>query len=162
MNAARRPVCLSLHVLPQPAPVVVPVVHDKENSMPILMVTSECVHEDRLISPHVTYVHTQHARDYLHDTAQHRYSCVEVCPDDVRTCLSEFARAIQASPLDTCVSIALPHKHALKAIWWPYLKSCKLLKTELRAATVSNTNTKIQRFDTLREWFGHIRITDLQ
>ena len=95
MIATRRPVCLSLHALPQPTPVAQRVIHDKENTMPILPVTSQCAHEDRLISPHATYVHTEHARDQLHDTAQHRYSCVEVCPTDVRTCLSEFARATQ-------------------------------------------------------------------
>ena len=73
------------------------------------------MHEDRLISPHVTYVQTERARDQLHDTAQHRYSCVDACPTDVRTCLSEFARAIPQSPLDTSVAIALPHTHALRA-----------------------------------------------
>ena len=144
-TAARRPVCHSLHVLPQPLPVAHPVIHDKQNLMPILLVTSEFVHEDRLISPHVTYVHSQQARDQLHNTAQHRYSCVELCPADVRTCLSEFARAINASPLDTSVSIALPHKHSCKASWWPYLKSYKLLKSELRPVLNS---TKTARFDT--------------
>ena len=119
MDNQRRPVCHSLHVLPRPVPVAPPVIHEPDNKMPILLVTAEYVHEDRLISPHVTYVHTDEARDQLHTSAQHRYSCVEVAPEDARTVLSEFSRAIFASPLDTTVSIALPHKHAYKPTWWP-------------------------------------------
>ena len=98
------------------------------------------------ISPHVTYVHTDDARDQLHSFAQHRYSCVEVAPEDTRTVLSEFSRAIYASPLDTTVSIALPHKHAHKSTWWPYLKQYKILKSELRTV-IGNVN-KTERFDT--------------
>ena len=55
--------------------------HAEEHKMPILLVTSCRVSWDRLISAHVAYVHTvtATAREQLHGTAQHLYSCVEVC-----------------------------------------------------------------------------------
>jgi hypothetical protein len=82
-----------------PAPEALPAMHGQENTMPISFVALCCVSKDILISAHVTSVQTVTARDQLHKTRQHRYESVGVCPSDVRTCLSEFARAIMKSPL---------------------------------------------------------------
>ena len=103
--------------------------------MPILLVTSRCVSEDVSISAHVSCVHTVTARDQLHDTAQHRCLCV-VCPSDAPTCLSEFARAFIKSPLDTLVSIDLPHIHAHKVSCSPCLRHSRCNRLEYKKHNV--------------------------
>ena len=113
--------------------------HNLHELLPVQLVTSQVVYPTHPVLSHMRMVHGDTAFNQLNVSAQHSHTCIEVAPEDTRVCLSQVARAINAAALSTTVTVAIPRKHALRALWLPYLKLYTVVKSEIRVISPSHS-----------------------